>query len=501
MKKLTFAAIFSDDMVIQRDMPVSVWGSAAAGETVEVLLDNIHVQTTTAEDGQWQAVLPAGPAGGPWTLTARCGSEEITLRRIYRGEVFLAGGQSNMEFALKDSQDGAEAVENSTLPRLHFYMTPKAVTVEEAEILEQDNCWKISGPETVGAFSAVAYYAGRTLAEHLPDIHIGVIACCWGGTFAHCWIPEEDLLTFPEGRWRVEEYNARIGEKSDEEFARELLDYQADVDIWNARIAICREKDPAVTWVTLNKECGLYPWPPPAGRTGFQRPGLLYKTMLCRLKPFSLRGFWYYQGEQDEDYPEAYAVMLNALIRRWRLDWENSEMPFLLVQLPMYISNADSQTGDPMCWPVLRKAQASLARTLPNVGLTVLADCGEFDNVHPTDKRTPGERLGLLTLETIYKLPVTGVSPVCVDAQKENSGVTLRFDHTGGGLQLTGGGFQLVDTDGVVHEASAQVLGPDMVQVTGVPEPVEVRYAWYSYGPAGLHGGTGLAAEPFALKI
>ena len=126
--KFALAAVFSDDMVIQRDMPVSVWGSAAAGETVEILLDGIHVQAHAAKNGQWKTVLPAGPAGGPWNLTARCHTEEIVLHRIYRGEVFLAGGQSNMEFALQDSQDGAETVKNSALERLHFYMTPKAVT-------------------------------------------------------------------------------------------------------------------------------------------------------------------------------------------------------------------------------------------------------------------------------------------------------------------------------------------------------------------------------------
>lgn len=499
--KLSIAAVFSDDMVIQREMPVPVWGGAAAGETVEVLLGSIHVQTKAEGDGQWQAVLPAGPAGGPWTLTVRCGTEEISLRRIYRGEVFLAGGQSNMELALKDSQDGAEAVKNSALERLHFYMVPKAVSAEEAAAFEQNNCWKISSPETAGPFSAVAYYAGRTLAAYLPDVHIGVIACCWGGTFAHCWIPEQDLLKFPEGRRRVADYTARIGRKTDEEFSQELLDYQKDVDAWNARISAKRKENPDVSWVTLNETCGRYPWPPPAGRTGYQRPGLLYDTMLRRIKPFSLRGFWYYQGEQDEDCPEAYAAMLDALIRRWRLDWKDSEKPFLIVQLPMYISSTDFQNGDPMCWPILRKAQSDAARNLPNTGLAVLADCGEFDNVHPTDKRTPGERLGLLTLKTVFGLPVTGLSPVCTEARKEDGGVTLRFDHTGGGLRLTGGGFQLVDTDGVICEASAQVTGPDTLRITGVPEPAEARYAWYSFGPAGLHGGTGLAAEPFAIKI
>ncbi|MDE7244979.1 MAG: hypothetical protein K2O18_13540, partial [Oscillospiraceae bacterium] len=153
--KFALAAIFSDDMVVQRDMPVPVWGSAAAGETVEVLMDGIHVQTQVTEDGQWKAVLPAKPAGGPWDLTARCQNEKIVLHHIYRGEVFLAGGQSNMEFALQDSQNGTETVKNSSLERLHLYMTPKAVTEEEAELLKRESRGKISGPEPYSTFSAV----------------------------------------------------------------------------------------------------------------------------------------------------------------------------------------------------------------------------------------------------------------------------------------------------------------------------------------------------------
>ncbi|MDE7261226.1 MAG: sialate O-acetylesterase, partial [Oscillospiraceae bacterium] len=393
----------------------------------------------------------------------------------------------------------------SAHPRIHLYMTPKATTVEEADALETNEppAWNISRPESAGPFSAVAWYAARTLANHLPDVHIGVISCCWGGTYAHCWIPREELASFPEGRKRIVEYDVRAGGKSDEEFARELEDYQREVDAWNDRIGVRRKAEPDVTWEVLNEECGLYPWPPPAGRTGFQRPGNLYNAMLARIAPYALRGFWYYQGEQDEDWPEDYFPLLTNLIHRWRQDWEDETKPFLLVQLPMFISKADSLAGDPMRWPVLREAQNNAARTLPGVELAVTADCGEFDNIHPIDKRTPGTRLGLLALETVYRLPVTGRPPVCVSAWQENDAVQVRFDHVGGGLQINGGGFQAAGIDGIFHTADVQVISPDTVRVTasGVSEPASVRYAWYSFGPAGLYGGTGLAAAPLNITI
>ena len=503
--KLKLAAVFGNDMVLQRDMAVPVWGTAPKGEVVTVSLSGLTVQTAADSDGYWRADLPAAPAGGPFSLTVRCGELTICMELVYRGDVWLAGGQSNMELNLKDSENGEAAVQASACPRIHLYMTPKAATVEDADALETSEppAWKLSGPESAGPFSAVAWYAARTLADHLPDVHIGVISCCWGGTYAHCWMLREELSAFPEGQRRIAEYDARTSGKSDEEFARELEAYQREVDAWNDRIAARRKADPDVTWEILNEECGLYPWPPPAGRTGFQRPGNLYDAMLARIAPYALRGFWYYQGEQDEEWPEDYDALLTNLIRRWRRDWEDEGKPFLLVQLPMFISKADSLAGDPMRWPILREAQANAARTLPGVELVVTADCGEFDNIHPIDKRTPGTRLGLLALETVYRLPVTGRPPVCVGAWRKNDAVLVRFDRVGGGLQMNGGGFQMAGADGIFHAADARMIAPDTVQIStpGVSEPVSVRYAWYSFGPAGLYGGTGLAAAPLNITM
>lgn len=221
--------------------------------------------------------------------------------------------------------------------------------------------------------------------------------------------------------------------------------------------------------------------------------------MLCRLCPYGLRGFWYYQGEQDEEWPEDYFDLLSALIHRWRRDWGGEALPFLLIQLPMYGST--EETASPMSWPLLRKAQSDAAERIPRVELAVLADCGEFDNIHPIDKKTPGTRLGLLALEGVYHLPITGRPPVCAEARREGNAVLLRFDHTGGGLRLSGGGFQLAGPDGVFHEGTAELTGSDTVRLTGVPDPQMVRYAWFSYGLAELHGGTGLAAAPFEKRL
>lgn len=504
---LTLAAVFTDGMVLQREMPIPIWGSAPTGAEVTVTVAGATAKGRADDAGHWMVSLPPMCAGGPWTLTVCSNGEELRHEPVYCGEVWLAGGQSNMELPLKDARNGRKEVQNSANPYLHFYQPAKVTTSEEAERLEHSPnapAWKTVAPETAGDLSAVAYFAARTLSEHLNSIHIGIIVCCWGGTYAHCWIGRDELARFPEGQRRLAEYEAKIGQKSDEIFAEEQENYQKQVDAWNAKLAAHKPDDEnQVNWLILHKECGLYPWPPPAGRTSFQRPGNLYDSMLSRVVPYALRGFWYYQGEQDEEWPEDYYALLTSLIRRWRQDWKDPEKPFLLLQLPMFISREDAQAGDPMRWPVLRKAQAEAARTVPNVEMAVLADCGELDNIHPTDKRTPGTRLGLLALESVYHLPVVGKPPVCVKAWREGEAALLQFEHTGGGLILRGRGFLLAGENGGFLTAYGQVVSPDTVRVTafGVEKPTAVRYAWHSCGPAGLYGGTGLAAAPLERTL
>lgn len=499
---LNAAQVFSSGMVLQQGAPLPVWGTGEPGTAVYCELNipgraAVTAQTVTAADGQWLLTLPAQPAGGPCTMTLRGDAQCLCFTGVWIGEVWLAGGQSNMELELQNSQNGAEAVAACANPFLHFYAVPKVTASEQADRAETR--WQAVLPETAAAISAVAYYAARTLAQALPGIHIGVICCYWGGTYAHCWMPCAELETFPEGRRRLAWYNARVGDKTDADFERENAAYQQKVDEWNARAAAVRTANPNVSQAVIDRECGAYPWPPPAGRTSYQHPGNLYEAMLRRVCPYAVRGFWYYQGEQDEEWAQDYRVLLTHLVRRWRADWGDTagQLPFLLVQLPRFGGAV------PGSWPVLRAAQSAVAHTEPNAALAVLMDCGEPDNIHPTDKQTPGTRLGLLSLQTVYHKPVIGVSPRAEYAVREGAQVQVHFADCGNALVLRapGRGFEICGTDGVFYEAHAELTAPDTVCLSApqVSEPAAVRYAWADFGPADLFGGTALPAEPFLL--
>ena len=492
------AAIFSDDMVLQRGKPIPVWGKGKPGERVLASLDGRYVAVHAEHGGEWKLSLPAMPAGGPYTLTLRSGTESISYHRVYLGDVWLAGGQSNMELELQNSENGKWELANCQNPMLHFYNTPKVPYCgAELEKAERESHWRVVGPDTAATMSAVAYYAGKKLTENLKDIHIGILDCYWGGTSVASWTSRETLAKTPEGQRRLAEYEALIGDKTEARYDAELSAYNAAVQTWNGTCNTLKTENPQVGWDVINEKAGLFPWPPPPGKRAYQRPGNLYESMLRRVCPYAICGFWYYQAEQDEEHAEDYAALLRGLIAQWRSDWCDvyANLPFYIVQLPMF--------GGGKTWPTLRAAQSRLSRETANSGLVVLADCGEEDNIHPVDKRTPGTRLALFVLECFYGKPVQGRSPHCVEVVIPGNVKTAaaRYIHTGGGLAKAAhcAGFEIKDDSGNWKAADAAV-NEDHVVIHTDTTIHGVRYAWYGWGASELHGGTGLAAEPFCFE-
>lgn len=498
--KFTVSQMFSNHMVLQRDKRIKIWGSGTDGDGVCITIAGETTQTEI-QDGVWMAELPPLSAGGPYEMELISGDDRISFEDILIGEVWFAGGQSNMELELLNSDDGENQVKAADYEQLRFYNVVKSGVMSE-EVLEQQGRqqWKVCKPDTAADVSAVAYFCARKLNQKL-QVPIGVIDCYIGGTSVTCWMDEETLQQTQEGRGYIERYAEKIGDKTEADYQAEMAEYNRLWKAWDDGVQAERQKNPDVTWEYLNEHVGMCPWPEPAGLTSRYRPTNPYQAMVTRIFPYTLRGFWYYQGEEDSYLPEAYGVLMQSLIQCWRSKWEEPEAPFILTQLPMYIAKHEP---DDKCWAKIREQQALTAEQVPNTYMNVLIDCGEFDNIHPTDKLTVGNRMADICLEHVYDMPCHADAPKCQTLEIRGSQVCITFD--GEALKVNGERialFELAGADECFHPAQAELIGEHEVLIgsENVAEPFYARYAWTNYGKVTLFDVHHLPAAPFNRKL
>ena len=567
---LHVAAIFGSHMVLQRNKPIAVFGALAADCAGMEVVAEIHdfdgsliaqehaysSQNVVNGFSQWRVMLPAQPEGGPYTLRIVAGNDAIEFDDVLIGEVWLAGGQSNMELELRNSEHADEALEDCADPLLRFYNVPKTGVINRNA--ENTSSWQESSPENSGVMSAVAYYFARKLRSELdPDLPVGIVDCYIGGTSISCWMSEDALNSSDAGRDYLTRYQRAIAGKTQQQFELETSEWQSQMDAWNAAVETVRQTNPNATSSELSEQCGTCPWPPPLTPTSQWRPCGPFHAMLERIMPYSLAGFLWYQGEEDEQYCGFYRELLGMMIGEWRALWSEN-LPFLIVQLPQWIDGKTAADGDdPMRWPVLREAQWDAAQSIDNVYAICTIDCGEYDNIHPLDKRTPGERLANCALRQIYgmdRVPVHG--PTVLGFRCDPNGRVRLFFRYAHGLHFEGttpgsgdddfdgqlptlvrvperSGFELAGSDGMFHPATAAIfvdcdiddlvnsrvnvvdynatefgipinsrsIGTITLATPDVPEPVAMRYAWRSWGPAPLFNDDGLPAQPFRLDL
>lgn len=503
MKKqdLSVSPMFSDHMVLQRDKEIVIWGNGSDDKCVCVTLAGRTVETRI-QDHRWKVCMEPLSAGGPYTMEVVCEEECIRYQDVMIGEVWLAGGQSNMELELQGSDGGAEEIQTAGYEYIRFYNVIKAgVATAEVAAEQEKSPWKVARTEAVRDVSAVAYFCAKQLYRKL-QIPIGVIDCYIGGTSVTCWMDEETLRKTAAGRDYIARYDQMIQGKTEEDYQEEMKEYNRLWKEWDDRVQEERRKNPAVTWEYLNEHAGTCPWPQPAGATAYFRPANPYHGMLERVIPYTVRGFWYYQGEEDTYQAESYGELFGQLIELWREKWQDAAAPFILNQLPMYIAKGEI---DDKSWAVLRDQQERVSRRLPNVYMNVLIDCGEFDNIHPTDKKTVGERMAALCMEHVYRIDgISSDAPICQRAVREGQSVSVTY----GGEALVGREesfplFELAGEDGIFYPAEAELQTEHTVWVhcMEVLKPLYVRYAWTNYGKVALFDRNGLPAAPFLKQI
>ena len=549
---LRVAAVFSDHMVLQRETPVAVFGAAPAGGRVVVdLMDDqgVTVAQTMAvtqaygeheTEAPWLAILPALPASGPYTLRVSHETNRLEFADVMIGEVWLAGGQSNMELELHTSEHGDEAIAAADDPLLRFYNTPKAGRIDESA--EAASGWEPALAPQVAGMSAIAYHFGARLRAQLGvDVAVGIIDCYIGGTSITSWMSRATLIGSDAGRPYVERYEAAIAGKTEEQMRAEADEWQTVFGRWNNSVAAMKEAHPDITQPQIDAEIGPCPWPPPVTPFSERRVSAPYEAMVRRVAPYTLRGFLWYQGEEDEAQCESYRELLGLLIEEWRTLWNlggyaeptvgyqadagAAALPFIVVQLPQRIDGQVAARGeDPRHWPVIRAAQLDASETLDDVLLVCTMDCGEFDNIHPLDKATVGTRIADMALRGVYgRADVEAESPRVAGVTPAPGALDVTFTNAQGlhwrgttpdTMRAAGGatgaravgesGFEIAGADGVYVDAGAQILPGDGERVTvrveapQVDSPTAVRYAWKSWGPAPLFNGAELPALPYA---
>jgi len=495
------APLFGSGAVLARNKEIRIFGTAEDGTKLRAALTNASGKVLTeaidaARDGRFLLQLVPQSAQTGCTLTVTDGAETVTSTDIAIGEVYFAGGQSNMELELQNADEGMQLSEKHLDPDLRYFNVPKKpVWNEDAMQAEAQSHWESIRPGYGKDMSAVAYFFAVKLRAKL-NVPVGIIDCYWGGTSVTCWMDEVALRRTAEGQRYLAEYADRSGGKTMEQYLEEEAAFNQYCTEWNQKADALRKEKPDITWPEINGKIGPMQWNPPVGPGAPYRPAGLVETMLKRVVPATLTGFLFYQGEEDACRTDCYDELLVSAVKRWRELFRDEELPFLNVQLPMWIAADGVEDG---CWGRMRHMQERAWKRLRNSGMAVIIDCGEFDNIHPTDKRTVGERLCEQALMVVYG--GKGLESPRATGKYTQGGtltVTLTAPVTARGeealLEIAGQDGRYVRADGIVEGDKLRLTSPD------VPNPVAARYAYVNWGKVQLFGENGLPLAPFVLE-
>ncbi|SDG22990.1 sialate O-acetylesterase [Epilithonimonas hungarica] len=613
--KIKLPALVSDGMVLQRNQKLNVWGKADAGEKVEVKFLNKNYKTTADQTGNWKITLPEQKAGGPYTMTIN----EITLKDILIGDVWLASGQSNMELPMRRLTPlYADEIKNANNQNIRFFTVPQKYNFKSPQTELDGGKWEATNPQTILNFSGVAYFFAKELSER-NKVAVGIIHASLGGSPIQAWMDENSLKKYPEyldeaKKWQNDDLikSTESGEQALSKAWYAELD-QSDVGLnqhwenfdlndsdwktmnipgsWEdkegsfegsvwfrkeinltknqavkaAFLNLGRIKDADVTYINGTKVGNVtYEYPPrwydiPAGvlkegknviavritngsgkgqfiadkpyyleidgqkidlksewkykigakmekmapGTTFIRwkPTGLYNAMINPLINYSIKGAIWYQGESNTGKPKEYGDLLTTMILDWRNKWNQKEMPFFTVQLANFMEPKTQPVESN--WAELRDQQRQVSLKVPNTGLAVIIDIGEWNDIHPLNKKTVGDRLALQAQKVADKKNIIADGPVYQSMKIEGNKIVLSFkngtDDFAPASELKG--FAIKGKDGKYEWAKAKIEGNKIIVWNEtISNPVSVRYDWADNPDGNLKNKTGLPASPFTTE-
>jgi sialate O-acetylesterase len=483
-------------MVLQRRRPVCIWGWAAEGSRIALQLAGESASAVT-KNGEWKAFLPPMEAGTGYILRISSDDDEIAVADVAIGEVWIASGQSNMEFLLRDDAEAASAM-------MTVHADVRCFEVPKISYPGQENdrhytsvgLWRKACGKEALYFTAVGFYFAEKLNQAL-NVPVGIINCTWGGTSASVFMAEETLTG------RLKFFLDRAAE------ARSKIDPATELE----RFKALQKKMDALP--IDNRVANLAPiQPDQAMMDAFMeinalhlsiyspfRPSGLYETMLKTIVPYTVSGVIWYQGESDEPFADLYQELLQAMIVNWRDLW-HEELPFILVQLASFECMVE-----PLNFVPIRAIQVKLTKTMGQVWLVCAMDVGMRYDVHPKHKRPVGERLALQALSKVYGRPILADSPSVEGWNREGSQICIRFANCGDGLECRSDQPQTVDVkvnDVVVNEPKVSVQ--DNVMLISAAEfetggTVSVEFCQRPFCEDTVYNSAGLPMLPFAVRI
>lgn len=449
--EIKLPAIFSDNMLLQQNAQMNIWGKADANKTVTIKASwsKNAVKVTADAVGNWKTAIATPKADGKkHTLTLSDG-KSVTLNNLLLGELWLCSGQSNMEMPMKGFKnqpvEGANMdILKSTNPNLRLFTVKRNSTIEAQT--DVSGKWEEATPETVKEFSATGYYFGRLLNQTL-NVPVGLILSAWGGSSVEAWMSEDMLRAFPQVK---------------------IPKIKADIKEQN------------------------------------RTPTTLYQAMINPILGMSIKGIIWYQGESNYDRAASYTNMFSTMVKEWRKNWAlNDTIPFYYCQIAPYDYSIITEKGkDVINSAFLREAQLKAETVIPKSGMAVLLDAGLKEGIHPTKKQIPGERLALLALTKTYGIRgVASESPLYKGIEIHGDTVQVSFERCPMWIAAKAGEsklFTVAGEDKVFYPAKAWIVRSKMyVKSEAVKKPVVVRYAFENYVEGDLFSNEGLPVSSF----
>jgi len=448
------ASFFSNNMVLQQQENVPIWGTDTPGSTIEIHASWGDEKTTiTDANGKWQTnILTKKASFESQEITVK-GSSAIALKNVLIGEVWFCSGQSNMEMPMKGLKgapinQGKELTNTSENPNIRLFNTPRTASlVEEVDVI---GTWEEANPESVQNFSAVGYIFGKKLFDQL-QIPIGIIEASWGGTPIECWLPKTSIQKYP--KIIVPDTLSKIQEQQ-------------------------------------------------------KRPTALYNAMIYPFGKYAIKGVLWYQGEGNRNNGAIYKNYMQTLISSWRDQWQQSTLPFYFVQIAPFDYNAKQKNkGGGFGANLVRESQSFAARDIPNTGVVITTDVGKCDQIHPPEKNTIALRLANWALAQQYDIKnIAYRSPEykSMKIKKNKAILSFNFYGTTKDNQILDSkrelkNFVIAGEDKIFHPAQVKMKKNKTITVYSdeVKNPVAVRYGFEDCLEGSLFSNAGLPVSPF----